>query len=377
MTFKYQLCELITLFEQWLIEPKDNIQMEEWKDAANAIIDTYQFREREKECADIIVDMYMEQYAEQVKEQKNDQHINSSLIMAELDELICRKQIEQRTPEWYAQMATTISASEIGNLLSSDYARGSLVLSKCAAPLIRNQQTATLSAFMCAFDWGIRFEPVVKQIYEAKYGAVIKELGRLQHPTVKCSASPDGLVYSCEEKERIGRLVEIKCPVSRRITGQIPKEYYAQMQLQLNVTGRKVCDYVEASFGSIYSNVKNIVAGPGLYCGMIALIRYAEPVNAQEFYYVYSPINVENDWVPDINIDEEIVEMIPWRLMEWSEQTVWHSEEWWNDMLPRINAFWEDVEKARHGDFDAPLSSRANKKPKVDTCKIVFNRLDT
>ena len=77
---------------------------------------------------------------------------------------------------------------------------------------------------MSAFDWGIRFEPVVKQIYVEKYGTTLKELGRLHHPVnPMCTASPDGLVYHCPRGQRTGRLIEIKCPVTREIDGTIQK----------------------------------------------------------------------------------------------------------------------------------------------------------
>ena len=128
-----------------------------------------------------------------------------------------------------------------------------------------------------------------------KYGATIKELGRLIHEVdPRCSASPDGLIYDCSNNIRTGRLIEIKCPVTREINDTIPKDYYAQMQMQLHVTGLQHCDYVEAVFSSKYKNSNNMKQeGPSAYNGYIALVRYAELKGDQEFYYVYSPINVE------------------------------------------------------------------------------------
>jgi hypothetical protein len=41
-----------------------------------------------------------------------------------------------------------------------------------------------------------------------------------------------------------------------------------------------------------------------------------------------------------------------------------------------IDLFWEDVEKARRGEFVVPESSRPSKKQKVDQCMIIFNKLD-
>jgi hypothetical protein len=231
---------------------------------------------------------------------------------------------------------------------------------------------------MNAFDWGIRFEPVVKQIYEHKYGATIKELGRLVHETdPRCSASPDGLVYDCANHVRTGRLIEIKCPVTREINDTIPKDYYSQMQMQLHVTGLQHCDYVEAVFSSKYKNSNNIKQeGPSQYNGNIALIRYAELQGDQEFYYAYSPINCSEDWTPTLEEEEEVIEIIPWKLMEWSEHLVARSEEWWQSLKPVMDAFWEDVGKAKKGEFTVPESTRAPKKPKEEKCIIHFHRVD-
>jgi len=65
-----------------------------------------------------------------------------------LDTLLNRKQIEQRTPAWYAQMSTILSASELGRLFSSPRERGKLVMSKTETPQPRLQQLATFSEYM-------------------------------------------------------------------------------------------------------------------------------------------------------------------------------------------------------------------------------------
>jgi hypothetical protein len=95
----------------------------------------------------------------------------------------------------------------------------------------------------------------------------------------------------------------------------------------------------------------------------------------QEFYYIYSPVNCDINWAPEIGEDEEVVEMIPWRLIQWSEQIVTRSEEWWTSIKPVIDNFWEDVEKAKRGEFVVPESTRV-KKPKEEKCMIVFKKLD-
>jgi putative phage-type endonuclease len=366
--FTEKLKEWVTLLENWLSIPSDNTQLETWAKTAEDLSDSFEFTDKELEIIDKIIEYYVEQYKIIIKNNNKNCDIPSEEF---LNELINRKQVEQRSPEWYAQMTTVISASEIGNLFASARTRAKLVMAKTQPYVPRSMSHAVPSTMMSAFDWGIRFEPVVKQIYEYKYGVTVKELGRLTHPTdSRCTASPDGLVISCPRNERKGRLIEIKCPVTREIDGSVPKDYYAQMQLQLQVTGLKKCDYIEAEFSSKY-NDNTPKEGPGLYNGFIALIRFEEMKNDQEFYYQYSEINCDKDWQPIINNGEEIVEIIPWRLIQWGEQIVERNDEWWTNLQPIINNFWEDVEKAKRGEFVIPESTR-QKKPKEDKCIIVF-----
>ena len=380
-----KLREFVNLIKNWLPEPEDNTQLEQWVESADTIAYSFEFSNTYQLYVDTIIDMYEEQMKiklrtqeqvqpkeEQVQPKEEQvqqvQPKEEQVQQVQLNELIGRKQIEQRTAEWYAQMSTVISASEICNLFASTRQRAKMVISKTIPYQSRNQSLATLSDRMSAFDWGIRFEPVVKQIYECKYGAIIKDLGRLYHQTDKrCAASPDGLIVSSINNEKTGRLIEIKCPVTRVINGSVPKDYYAQMQLQLHVTGLTVCDYVEAVFSSKY-NTMTEKEGPALYSGFIAVIRYKE-VKDQEFYYLYSPVNVL-DWKPET--DDEIAEIVPWRLVQWGEQIVRRSEEWWASIVPMMDTFWEDVEKAKRGEFVVPESTRKRK----DVCKIMFKKLD-
>jgi putative phage-type endonuclease len=375
MKFLEKVMEMIRLWEDWLPDPEDDVQMEDWSITAETIMDSFCFDDTELPYVEKLLTCYEEQ-KEAILHMRNARGLPSTAIsQEELDELLSRKQLEQRTPEWYQQMATIISASELGSLFGAKRQRAKLVISKTVPAVPRYQPLAVLSNYMSAFDWGIRFEPVVKQIYQHMHGVTIKELGRLHHPDdPRCTASPDGLIYHCPKQQRTGHLIEIKCPVTREIDGTVPKDYYAQMQMQLHVTGRPVCEYVEAVFSSAYNNLE-VKSGPSQYSGYIALIRYAEVKEGQEFYYQYSPLHVDSDWCPSISSDEEVVEITPWRLYQWSEQRIQKNDEWWKGIRPIIDTFWEDVEKAKRGEFVIPESTRAPKASK-DTCRIQFHRLD-
>jgi len=42
-----------------------------------------------------------------------------------------------------------------------------------------------------------------------------------------------------------------------------------------------------------------------------------------------------------------VLETVPWSLTGWHEQQVILSDAWWATAKPAMDAFWEDVEKAR------------------------------
>ena len=365
-SFKEKLMDWITLLDQWLSEPEDEVQILEWIDSAEALAYSYEFTTKEQPYVDQIIEMSVLQLRRNMNAT-----IRTTITSDQIQALLGQKQTEQRTAAWYEQMCTVLSASELGNLFASARQRAKFVLSKTMPPVPRMQPLATPSEYMGPFDWGIRFEPVVKQIYEDMHKATIADLGRMHHPTdPRCTASPDGVITS---GSRMGRLIEIKCPVTREIDGTVPKDYYAQMQMQLHVTGLMECDYVEAVFSSRYNQFV-MKEGPSRYEGWIAVIRYAEPKAGQDFYYVYSPLYALPTWRPECQIDEEIIEITPWRLQQWSEQVIVKNEEWWKAMKPMMAAFWEDVEKAKQGEFVVPDSTRPAKKQKTEKCIIQFEK---
>ena len=110
-----------------------------------------------------------------------------------------------------------------------------LLAKKCGAarPWSGNQATAH----------GTRLEPLVRQMYDERFGQVSHEIGLVQHPIHKfLGGSPDGITES-------GRLLEIKCPLSRKIKPEVPGYYLPQIQLLLEIMDLEVCDFVQYKEG--------------------------------------------------------------------------------------------------------------------------------
>lgn len=297
-------------------------------------------------------------------------------IQDNLQQLISRKQITQRTEEWYAHANTVLTASEFSTILKKGITRGKLVLKKAAACAPEfNQQLAIPSDKMTPFDWGIRFEPVIKRLYEIIHNCHILELGRITHPTDnRVAASPDGIIDDASDNSYIGRLVEFKCPVSRDITDKVPEDYYVQMQIQCEVTQSARCDYVEAQFRSVYNNHIQGPSGPTAFFYGTIWLAESENNGMYSRRYIYGEPRRTNitylltDYPPDLSDNENIIETIPWELMCYSEILVERDTEWYNTVaFPAMNEFWVDVAAAKKGEFVLPDSKRKKKSPAADT----------
>jgi hypothetical protein len=340
--------------------PQDTTLIDRWLEEASELADGFGFDEEEEAWVDRILAGYEASFLRAgtaVPEAEAAAVAPMSRISADhLRDLCAREQTEQRTAAWYAQMEHLLSASEFGGLFGTARARAQLVFSKVNFVPRMSQTLAVHAAEMSPFDWGIRFEPVVKQLYELKYGATIHELGRMISPVdARVSASPDGLVLRAADPVRIGRLVEIKCPVTRKPDGKVPKDYYTQMQLQLHVTGLQECDFVEVVFDSPYSSPLQRVAPPAdapLYRGEVLLIQknilLEDGSIAAVFRYEYSPVNPPGGiWMPSLKTDEFVAERSPWSVSSWHEQVVVAAPGWWEAAKPHVDRFWEDVERVR------------------------------
>lgn len=288
-----------------------------------------------------------------------------------LETLQAKPQATQRTEEWYKEMRTTLTASEFYQLFSAGRTRGQLVLSKLQQSEEQetegpSKRTACLTMEMTPLDWGIRFEPVAKQILEAEWSVKIAEFGRLHHATRKgLAASPDGIILQPEGSSYYGNLVEIKCPSSRVIGKGVPKDYWYQMQLQMEVTQLPVCQYTEFHFKS-YTAQNQTLQIPDT-CRTRGIILLVQNEGLQKLEYRYGPLG-ESDWNPILEEGWELLERIPWGLEKMWCQPVLRDEAWFQSVVPLINEFWADVERAKQGVFTLPESTV---KRKAVACAIV------
>lgn len=286
----------------------------------------------------------------------------------EVERILSLPQIPQRTAAWYEQGRSVLTASEFSSIFGSPRAIRQLAFTKVGAQATQQQQTNRLACLTCEmgpFDWGIRFEPVVKQILAKQWGAKIIDSGRLIHPSDPLlAASPDGFIIEANESERIGRLIEIKCPISREVGVEIPFEYWCQMQIQMEVTGIEECEYVEVKLDSI--SPKKLDLSGAVPDGYVWLFQNS--ITCQ-MSYVYT--ETERDEAEKSGLD--LIETIPWRMNQLYNKTVIRDKSWFQSTEKARQDFWDIVRQARCGDIQ-PFEVKSKAKvvvTKEPECRIV------
>lgn len=271
-------------------------------------------------------------------------------------------QPEQRTPEWYTFRNQRLTASDLGTIIGVNpyETYNKIIQKKCGfeAPFYMNRNIKR----------GVKYEEVITNIYEFRNRVKVYEYGCLPHPTVPhFGASPDGIVDNGSENlDYIGRMLEIKCPGSRPITGFCPEYYYAQVQGQLEVCDLEFCDFVECKiadydsktdyFDDFYQDSEGICdyhyTKNGLEKGIV-IESYDRVLGKEKYFYGKLGLNyqeayqwehqiIENIIFPSENL--EYLTTTYWYATEYNELLIKREKEWFhNECIPKINKFWDDV----------------------------------
>jgi len=363
--FKCMLMNVVEFLSHHPLPSVDGVSVDMWKDECQTIWDTWStcLPDSEQTIGKHLLDILLDAQVHLIEETKTSSYSAPSWPLEQRKVLVAhlleRPQVEQRTHEWYMEAANLLTASQIGTIFKGPLTRARLVMDKATANVdTSGRKTVVLTAELNAFTWGIRFEPVVNQIYCHLTNSVVSELGRLKHATeAHLAASPDGLVTE-GPPDRYGRFVEFKAPVSRAILNTIPDDYYHQMQLQMEVGNVEECDYLEVKFNSQYNSKAPTHPETPVYTGYITTIGNEEGTPTR---YHYSPLNGQDE--PILAEGEHVLETTYWTCNQWFLTTVPRSKTWWETTKPAIDAFWADVELARQGKFVVQGTPRKKKDP--------------
>jgi putative phage-type endonuclease len=316
-------------------------------------------------------------------------------------------QPEQRTPEWYQFRWNLITASNAWKAFESQSTVNQLIYEKCLPLKCENdneQEPNKMVNTNSALHWGQKYEPLSVLIYEDTYKTKIEDFGCIAHQRYPfLGASPDGINVDTSS-ERYGRMLEIKNVVSREINGIPKKEYWIQMQLQMEVCDLDTCDFLETKFieypdtHSFYTDTKVDENGDKVLTISSdnkpkGIILYFHTKDGRPFYS-YKPLNIVSE--DDIKTWEEqelekyesasynyiFLKFIYWKLEVISCVLVVRNREWFKNNCDKLEKVWKIIETERVTGYEhrAP-----NKKPKKEPigkttieskgCLLTFNKI--
>lgn len=302
-----------------------------------------------------------------------------------------KPQPAQRTSEWYANRYNLITASNAYKIFESQAMKNQLIYEKCKplvslAPMEQTDEEFKFINVNSPLHWGQKYEPVSVMIYEEKFKTIIEDFGCIKHDKYNfLGASPDGINVD-ETNKRYGRMLEIKNIVNREIDGIPKKEYWIQMQLQMEVCDLDECDFLETKFIEYedYDKFKEdsitdvdtndeefINLRESLDNKLKGTIIYFQQKNGSPFYD-YMPFDIYDE--EDINewTEEELkkyesepyeymyVNTIYWKLEKISCVLVCRNREWFNMNVGEIEEFWRLIEYERVNGYEHRQPNRKN-----------------
>jgi len=347
---------------------------------------------------------------------------DSDFIDEQLDLLRNKPQPTQRTKEWYEFRHNLITASNAYKAFESQTVKNQLIYEKCQ-PLNQslflsednesdNEETKEIVMVNTntTLHWGQKYEPLSVKIYEHKYETKIEDFGCIQHEKyLFLGASPDGINVD-KKSQRYGRMLEIKNIVNREIDGIPKKEYWIQMQLQMEVCDLDECDFLETKFteypdfGSYkddtldeYYEDEDGIEFQNLCLSkdnkMKGSIIYFHTKEGKPFY-VYRPLDLIHpdditQWQENIvdyyqynpEFNYTYMKTIYWKLEHLSCVLVCRNRQWFKDNISSLEEIWATIEKERVSGYEHRAPNRKQKKETVDImtkpsggCLLQFNK---
>lgn len=298
-------------------------------------------------------------------------------------------QPEQRTEEWFNLRKNMITAScaaqAIGENPYPNQKPADLILDKLnLGPPYKDNKFV---------HHGKKYEEIATKIYENAYNIRVKEYGLIPHiskPVVPfVGASPDGIGSKFDLKYNfsplIGRMLEIKCPLSRqiklegKIDGEIcPHYYFCQVQQQLECCDLDYCDFWQCTLKEyenkedmlndkveyIYKQEQNddlIIPNNCKYGCIIQLLpkskitrfclfdaKYIYPENIDMTLFEYDKwlldeITNLNRKYPDLMKDYVFDRVLYWKLTVCHNVTIERDKNWFKSNYIKFKDLWEKI----------------------------------
>jgi len=302
---------------------------------------------------------------------------DKTVLTAQLEYLKSIPQAAQRTKEWYKTRFNLITASNAYKAFESSSGQNQLIYEKCIEPVVSDKIGST--NVNTPMHWGQKYEPVSVMYYEYIYKSTIGEYGCIPHKTYTfLGASPDGILDD-PSSPCYGRMIEIKNIVNREIDGRPKKEYWIQMQLQMENCDLDECDFLETRFKE-YDDEKAFMDDGESYLttndgDLKGMIMYFSDEHGRALYE-YKPIDMDKDMIEqweETHMDEKEkqgctwIKNLYWRLDEVSCVLVLRNEKWFQDNVSQLEATWKTILEERVSGCDHRKPNKRVKKTGTDT----------
>jgi putative phage-type endonuclease len=348
-----------------------------------------------------------------ILEEPDHDYVNSQINI-----LRNKPQPTQRTKEWYEFRHNLITASNAYKAFENQTTQNQLIYEKCQ-PLnqdlyvdgddleynedneenedikkIKEIKEVVMVNTNTTLHWRQKYEPLSVKYYEHVYETKIEDFGCIQHDTyLFLGASPDGINVD-PETTRYGRMLEIKNIVNREIDGIPKKEYWIQMQLQMEVCDLDECDFLETKFteypdSNSYENdtsTETYEDEDGVEFNNLCLskdnkmkgeIIYFHTKEGKPFY-VYKPLDIIHpldiiEWREKVidcytqnpQFSYTFMKTLYWKLAEVSCVLVCRNRQWFKDNIKDLEQLWSTVEKDRISGYEHRAPNRKQKKENI------------
>lgn len=299
-------------------------------------------------------------------------------------------QPEQRSEEWYLYRKTRITASDTATAIDlNPYEPVEHFIVK----KVDGDRIPFKDGF--AVYHGRKYEPIATMIYEHIYNNKVTEFGCLPSQSFKIlGASPDGICSKStldnKFSDRLGTMLEIKCPVRRKIKTEgpiagviCPYYYYCQVQQQLECCNLEVCDFWQCNLEEYNSREEYLL--DNINCKLTEGTKSKEiPINKlitsgaiielmpKEFiprfeedekrflaHYLYPPrmdLTKEqyNKWIietietwkkkyPELEEKFYFEKVIYWKMKEGHNVAIKRDRKWFKSIYPILEDTWKKV----------------------------------
>lgn len=342
---------------------------------------------------------------------------------------------EQGTKEWLEARKGILTATKISDITGNGYNNINTLFNELTG---KTKRTFTSNIYT---RHGNKFENIARMIYEHLYDSVIEEYGLIKHygnfPELNFNdfprkindqeinvnflgASPDGIVGLTKKdnsfNSKVGRMLEIKCPYTRKINlsansskdaiGKIiPKNYWEQMQLQLEVCNLDSCDFIQCTIENIEyedydknftyeikkgykgKDIKNY--DERIIKGMLIVVvkksKYKLYTETKDFdkkeelhEYIYPDTLLKDkegylDYIRNKLINDPYIKknyicigIENWVLRVCHIIQVKRDKEWFNKLYPKLLSFWNSVLEERNKIINGGDGDNNNKNNKTE-----------